>query len=206
MAPIQEPRPQPLHPDIFCDVLGNDYEPPPQNFDEVWPQLPPHDIQAHQAYPTNSQPVAALDPDMSNNLPPSVVVSQQSQATPGADMPSHHDPINKAHHHSRLLGTYKHWRPFDKKSQGQRQNLKLVGVDRGEHVRLPVSCDDAPSTSETTRKRKFIPWGVQDLVTEGRKAMKKNLCNDSFLPTRDTITSLAHSSWNTVAEMQERGT
>jgi hypothetical protein len=205
MPPIQVPRPQ-LHPHIFRSVLGRDYEPPPQKFDEVWPQLPPHDIQAHPAYPTDSQPMVALDPDMFNNLPPSVVQSQQSQASLGTDTSSHRDPIDKAHHHSKLLGTYKHWRPFDKRSQGQRQNLKLVGIDRGEHVRLPVSCDDTPSTSETTRKRKFIPWNIQSIVTEGREAMKKNLCNDSFLPTRDAIISLANSSWNTVAKTQTRGT
>ncbi|KAG1760480.1 hypothetical protein EDD22DRAFT_848475 [Suillus occidentalis] len=185
---IENPQPR-LHPHIFLDrVFGGDYDPPPQKFNEVWPQLPPHDTPPHPAFPYPTNAVVTLDPNMFKNLPPSVVPSHGH----GKDTvtSSHRDPIEKAQQHSKL---------------GQRQ--KLVGIDRGEHLRL--SCDEVvlndPLEMKTDLKvKKWIPWNVQTVVTEGQNLMKRQVVNTSFLPTRETIISLANSSWNTVAQDQKR--
>ncbi|KAG1889934.1 hypothetical protein F4604DRAFT_1673453 [Suillus subluteus] len=76
--PVQIPHPQ-LHPSLFHRILGGDCEPPPPNFDEVWPQLQPCDIPTNPLipYPSDPHPKISLDPFVYANLPPSSVTSKK---------------------------------------------------------------------------------------------------------------------------------
>ncbi|KAG2132682.1 hypothetical protein BD769DRAFT_1386445 [Suillus cothurnatus] len=187
---VQIPRPR-LHQSLYHRVLGGiyDYEPlPSSNFNEAWPQAgsqPPlqHDIPIHPAFPsdpnhpTDPQPVMTLDPVIYENLPLSVVPSQQAGPSLGTNASSHRDPIDDDKSHSRLLNTYGKSYPSGKPDPG-------------------------PAPKEPAMK--IVPWGTSDLVLECQEEMKRRLFNDSLLPTKATIASLADASWVSTVQRQSR--